>query len=373
MIFLDNAGTTSMFKECVEIYSFYACDEFYNPSAVSRISAFVHAKLDEVRRDVLKRLGAIKGSVIFTGGATESNNLAIKGAVKNGDFEYVFSSGEHPSVYNVARALELEGKKVHFVNLDKDGRVNLSELEKVINNKTRLISCMLVSNETGAINDIKKIVELKNRLAPRALVHVDAVQGFMKIPFSVEDLGVDVLSFSAHKFHGPKGVGGLYIRSLQLIKNIIEGGGQEFGLRSGTENVPGIMAMQTALSKIDVKENYKHVSKLKEKFNYILENESGIKVLDFHGSPYIEVLIFSGVKGETMLHALEEKSVIVGLGSACSAKKAGNRILENIGYNKDEILSSCRVSFNAYMSESEIEEAGKIIAMVYKDMLKRLS
>ena len=373
MIFLDNAGTTKMFEECAETYSFYACQEYYNPSAATRKSAKISAEINDVRSLILKKLGTMEGTVIFTGGATESNNLAIKGAMRGGDYEYVFSSGEHPSVYNVARALELEGKKVHFVNLDKDGCVNLSELEKVINNKTRLISCMLVSNETGAINDIKKIVELKNRLAPRALVHVDAVQGFMKIPFSVEDLGVDVLSFSAHKFHGPKGVGGLYIRSLQLIKNIIEGGGQEFGLRSGTENVPGIMAMQTALSKIDVKENYKHVSKLKEKFNYILENESGIKVLDFHGSPYIEVLIFSGVKGETMLHALEEKSVIVGLGSACSAKKAGNRILENIGYNKDEILSSCRVSFNAYMSESEIEEAGKIIAMVYKYMLKRLS
>ncbi len=373
MIFLDNAGTTKMFSECVATYSHFACDEFYNPSAVSRKSAFVHAKLEEVRRDCLKKLGALKGTVVFTGGATESNNLAIKGAVKNGDYEYVFSNGEHPSVFNIARSLENEGKVVRFVGLDANGKVNLDELRNMLNKKTKLISCMLVSNETGAINDVKQIVALRNELAPNALVHIDAVQGFMKIPFSVEDLGVDMLSFSAHKFHGPKGVGGLYVRSLQLIKNIIDGGGQEYGLRSGTENVPGVMAMQTALLKIDVKENFKKVSRLKQIFNDIVATENGIKILDFHGSPYIEVLLFSGVKGETMLHALEENGVIVGLGSACSAKKAGNRILENIGYSKEEIISSCRISFNAYMNESEVREAGKIIIETYIEMLKRLN
>lgn len=373
MIFLDNAGTTKMFAECVTTYSHFACDEFYNPSAVSRKSAFVHAKLEEVRRVCLKKLGALKGTVIFTGGATESNNLAVKGAVRNGDFEYVFSKGEHPSIFNVARSLENEGKIVKYIGLCKDGKVDLAELEKTLNKKTKLISCMLVSNETGAINDIKKIVGLKNQLSPQALIHVDAVQGFMKIPFSVEDLGVDMLSFSAHKFHGPKGVGGLYVRSLQLIKNIVDGGGQEYGLRSGTENVPAIMAMHTALSMIDVKGNFEKVTNLKRIFNEIVSQESDIKILDFHGSPYIEILSFKGVKGETMLHALEERGVIVGLGSACSAKKAGNRILENIGYNKDEIISSCRISFNAYMTESEVKEAGSIIIETYKEMLKRLS
>ena len=373
MIFLDNAGTTRMFEECASVYSHFACQEFYNPSAVSKKSSEIHSQIESVRRVVLKNLHAFGGTVIFTGGATESNNLAIKGSVRNGDYEYVFSMEEHPSVFNVAKSLEKEGRVVMFIKLGKDGKIDLKNLEELLSVKTRLISCMLVSNETGAINDVKQIVALRNELAPNALVHIDAVQGFMKIPFSVEDLGVDMLSFSAHKFHGPKGVGGLYVRSLQLIKNIVDGGGQEYGLRSGTENVPGVMAMQTALLKIDVKENFKNVSRLKQIFNDIVATENGIKILDFHGSPYIEVLLFSGVKGETMLHALEENGVIVGLGSACSAKKAGNRILENIGYSKEEIISSCRISFNAYMNESEVKEAGKIIIETYREMLKRLS
>ncbi len=373
MIFLDNAGTTKMFKECVETYSHFACEEFYNPSAVSRQSAFVHEKLEGVRKLILKKLGATEGTVIFTGGATESNNLAIKGAVRNGNFEYIFSNGEHPSVFNVAKNLELNGKKIIFCKLDKTGKIDLADLESKLNQNVRLISCMLVSNETGAINDIKQISALREKYSPKALLHVDAVQGFMKIPFSVENLKIDMLTFSAHKFHGPKGVGGLYVRKLSYIKNIVDGGGQEYGLRSGTENVAGIMAMATAIEKIDVKKNFEYVSKLKSLFNEKLTGIEGIDILDFHGSPYIEVLVFHGVKGETMLHALAEKGVIVGLGSACSAKKAGNRILQEIGINKDNIISSCRISFNAYMTEREIEEATNIIAEVYKDIKERVS
>lgn len=372
MIFLDNAGTTKMFDECGATYTHFACEEFFNPSAVSRESARVHSEIESARRVCLKKLGALTGTVIFTSGATESNNLAIKGSKKNGDFEYVFSYGEHPSVFNVARSLELSGQKVHFVDLNEAGKVDADKLKEVLSPKTRLISIMLVSNETGAINDVKEIVALKNQYAPRAVVHIDAVQGFMKIPFSVEDLGVDMVSFSAHKFHGPKGVGGLYVRNLNLIKNIVDGGGQEYNLRSGTENVPAIMAIKTALEKIDVKENFKRTTHLKEIFNKTLENCEGVKILDFGGSPYIEVLLFSCVKGETMLHALDEKGVIVGLGSACSAKKAGNRILENIGYNKEEIISSVRISFNAYMTEDEVKSAGEIIKKTYAEMLERL-
>ena len=232
---------------------------------------------------------------------------------------------------------------------------------------------MLVSNETGAMNDIKKISALRDKLAPNALLHVDAVQGFMKIPFNVTELGINLLSFSAHKFHGPKGVGGLYVKNLSSIKNIVEGGGQEYGIRSGTENVPGIMAMATAIEKIDIKKNFTRVKELCEKLNNILSEEDGIIIHNYNGSPYIESVTFKGVKGETMLHALEEKGVIVGLGSACSAKKAGNRVLKEIGFADEEIISSCRISFNAYMTGEEIETAGKIIVETYQEMKKRVS
>ena len=373
MIFLDNAGTTRMFDECVSTYSHFACQEFYNPSAVSKKSSEIHSQIESVRKLILKKLHAFGGTVIFTGGATESNNLAVKGSVRNGDYEYVFSVEEHPSVFNVAKSLEKEGRGVKFIGIGKDGKIDLKSLENILSTKTRLISCMLVSNETGAINDIREVSKLRDRICPNAVLHVDAVQGFMKIPFSVEDLKIDLMSFSAHKFHGPKGVGGLYVRDMKLIKNIVDGGGQEFGMRSGTENVPGIMALKTALEKIDVKANFDHVTELKQKFNKVISENSSIKILDLQGSPYIECLIFPNVKGETMLHALEDKGVIVGLGSACSAKKAGNRVLQEIGLSNEDIISSCRISFNAYQNAEEVESAGKIILEVYADLLKKLS
>ena len=373
MIFLDNAGTTKMFEECVEVHKTFSCDQFYNPSALSIQSLEVSKLLNDAEQFFLKRLDVKEGSVIFTGCATESNNLAVKGSLRNGDWEYVFSAGEHPSVFNIAKKLELDGYKVHIIPLDKNGRVDLVKLEAVLNSKTRLISIMHVSNETGAINDIEKISLLKNKYCPRAIYHVDGVQGFMKIPFSLRKTAVDLYSFSAHKLHGPKGVAGLYVKNKNALKELFQGGGQQYGLRSGTENVSGVMQFKRAVELIDECENYKKVYSLKTAFNNELNVVEGLKVLDFNGSPYIESLIFGGVKGETMLHALNEKGVIVGLGSACSSKKAGNRILENIGVAKEEIVSSVRISFNAYQTESEIREAARIIKEVYQNIKERVS
>ncbi len=372
MIFLDNAGTTKMFEECVEIHRSFSCQQYFNPSALAVESLEISKMIADAEKFFLEKLGATEGNVLFTGCATESNNLAVKGSLRNGDWEYVFSAGEHPSVYNIAKKLQLDGYRVHIVPLGKDGCVDLTELEKVLNEKTRLISIMHVSNETGAINDLGVISKLKERLCPRAVFHVDGVQGFAKIPISLRDISVDLYSFSAHKIHGPKGIAGLYVKNKNSLKELCQGGGQQYGLRSGTENVSGIMQFKKAVEMIDVEKNLAYVSNLKEKFNSIVD-VLGIKILDFKGSPYIESLVFCGVKGETMLHALNEKGIIVGLGSACSAKKAGNRILEEIGIFKDDIISSVRVSFNAYQTEEEVVEAGKVIVDVYKNIKERVS
>lgn len=373
MIYLDNAGTTKMFEECLEIHKKYSCEEFFNPSALSMESLKVSKLITSAEQYFLKRLDAKEGNVLFTGCATESNNLAIKGSLRSGDWEYVFSAGEHPSVYNVAKKLEMDGRKVHIVPLNEKGQVDLTKLESVLSNKTRLISVMHVSNETGAINDIEKISKLKDKICPRAILHVDGVQGFMKIPFSMRKTSTDLYSFSAHKIHGPKGVAGLYVKNKNALKELCQGGGQQYGLRSGTENVSGIMQFQKAVEMTDVAKNFENVSNLKSTFNHILSQENGIKVLNFGGSPYIESLIFEGVKGETMLHALDENGVIVGLGSACSSKKAGNRILDEIGVSKDDIISSVRISFNAYQGEMEIVKAAEIIIKTYEDIKKRVS
>lgn len=373
MIYLDNAGTTKMFEECLEIHKKYSCEEFFNPSALSMESLKVSKLIASAEQYFLKRLDAKEGNVLFTGCATESNNLAIKGSLRSGDWEYVFSAGEHPSVYNVAKKLEMDGHKVHIVPLNEKGQVDLAKLESVLSNKTRLISVMHVSNETGAINDLEKISKLKDKICPRAILHVDGVQGFMKIPFSMRKTRIDLYSFSAHKIHGPKGVAGLYVKNKNALKELCQGGGQQYGLRSGTENVSGIMQFQKAVEMTDVAKNFENVSNLKSTFNHILSQENGIKVLNFGGSPYIESLIFEDVKGETMLHALDENGVIVGLGSACSSKKAGNRILDEIGVSKDDIISSVRISFNAYQGETEIVKAAEIIIKTYEDIKKRVS
>ena len=373
MIYLDNAGTTKMFEECLEIHKKYSCEEFFNPSALSMESLKVSKLIASAEQYFLKRLDAKEGNVLFTGCATESNNLAIKGSLRSGDWEYVFSAGEHPSVYNVAKKLEMDGRKVYIVPLNEKGQVDLAKLESVLSNKTRLISVMHVSNETGAINDLEKISKLKDKICPRAILHVDGVQGFMKISFSMRKTSIDLYSFSAHKIHGPKGVAGLYVKNKNALKELCQGGGQQYGLRSGTENVSGIMQFQKAVEMTDVAKNFENVSNLKSTFNHILSQENGIKVLNFGGSPYIESLIFEGVKGETMLHALDENGVIVGLGSACSSKKAGNRILDEIGVSKDDIISSVRISFNAYQGETEIVKAAEIIIKTYEDIKKRVS
>lgn len=372
MIFLDNAGTTKMFEECVDVHKYFSCEKFYNPSAMSAESVEVSRLLRETEEYFLKRLDAKEGNVVFTGCATESNNLAIKGSLRSGDWEYVFSAGEHPSVYNVAKKLELDGYKVHIIPLDKSGKVDLQQLEAVLNSKTRLISVMHVSNETGAINDICAISLLKNKYCPRAVFHVDGVQGFMKIPFSIKKNAVDLYSFSAHKLHGPKGVAALYVKNKSSLKELFQGGGQQFGLRSGTENISGILQFKKAVEIIDENANFQNVSNLKEVFNNALMGVDGLSVLNFAGSPYIESLVFEGVKGETMLHALNEKGVIVGLGSACSSKKAGNRVLEEIGIDKDDVISSVRISFNAYQTQDEIVNAANIIKEVYQNIKQRV-
>ncbi len=396
MIYLDNAGTTKMFEECVEVHKKFSCEQFFNPSALSEESMQVSKLISETEKFLLKRLGASEGNILFTGCATESNNLAIKGSFRKGAWEYVFSEGEHPSVYNVAKKLEMDGCVVHFVPLASDGCVDLRALEKVLNEKTRLISIMHVSNETGAINDLKKISEIKLKKCPKAILHVDGVQGFMKIPVVLRQTAVDLYSFSGHKFHAPKGIAGLYVKNKGALKEIFQGGGQQFGLRSGTENVSGIMQLRKAVELIVEKTNFLRVSRLKNVFNSALkenkvgltcddacknlqngavkiENCDGVVIRDFCGSPYIENLVFQGVKGETMLHALNQEGVIVGLGSACSSKKAGNRILEKIGVSPEDIISSVRISFNAYMTDEEVLKAAEIIKITYHKIKEKVS
>ncbi len=371
MIYLDNAATTKMFEGGADIYKKYACQSFFNPSAGYNKSFEIAKELDGVRELIKKNLGATKGNVIFTSGATESNNLAIMGSKRNGKWEYVFSLGEHPSVYNVASALENQGYTVHFVGLLENGQIDYEELERVVNNRTRLISVMHVSNETGAINDLVKIDKIRREYCPQALLHIDGVQAFCKLPFNIEDFNADLYTISAHKFHGPKGVGALYVKNPSGLKNIIYGGGQEGGYRSGTENVPGIMAMKYAIENIDIIKNFQYVKELKDYFIKSIDNTEGVKYLKTE-SPYILSLSFYGVNGETLMRSLQDRNIYVGVGSACSTKKAGNRVLESMGMNIDEIKSHIRVSFSEELSLDDIKNACHEILDTYHKLLEKV-
>lgn len=371
MIYLDNAATTAMFESSVDVYKEYACNKFYNPSASYEIGLKVLHEIENAKNILLEKLGAKKGNIIFTSGATESNNLAILGSKRNGKWEYVFSLGEHPSVYNVAKELEKQGFVVHYVGLSANGEVNYEELQKVLNEKTRLISVMHASNETGAINDLKKIDMIRKKYAPNALIHADGVQAFCKLEYNLDDLGVDFYTISAHKFHGPKGVGALYVKNINSLKSIFFGGGQENGFRSGTENVAGIMSTIDAMGKIDVKEKFIEVQKLYNTMIDILSKDCNVSFIKTN-NPYVISVGFEGVNGETLMRALQNYGVIVGIGSACSTKKSGNRILESIGLNKEEVKSHIRISFDSSNSIEEIKEAGEIILKVYREIWEKV-
>lgn len=372
MIYLDSTATTQMSKKALDVYEKYAYDFFYNPSAEYASSVNVAKDIQNAREYVLKKLGAKIGSVIFTSGATESNNLAIRGSFREGNWEYVFSEGEHSSVYNTAKALKNEGKTVKFVPLDKFGEVDYDALKNLVNERTRLVSLIYVSNETGAINDIEKAIKIIKTKNKRTLIHIDGVQAFNKIPLSLANLDVDFFSFSSHKFHGPKGVGGLYVKNIEGLKSIVFGGGQEFNKRSGTENVAGIMSTVEAIKEIDIEKNLEKVRSLKEKFLKFYLDKNDVQLFETkRSSPYILSLSYKGVNGETLMRALEGE-IIVGTGSACGSRTAGNRVLQAIGLDKDRVKSSIRVSFDPSLMLKDVEYASKMIYEVYTNIYNKV-
>lgn len=370
MIYFDNAATTKPTKECLEIFNKINAEKYFNPSASYSASFSLHNEINDVRQQFIKYLGGESNDkIIFTSGATEANNLAIFGSALNKQKKYLFSIGEHPSVYNCACDLKNRGYNVDFISLNKNGQIDYEELEYLCNDEVCFLSIMLVNNETGAINDINRIRQIIDKKSPNCVLHIDAVQGFGKIKFSVLNYKIDLCSISAHKIGGIKGIGALYISSKTKLKNINYGGNQEFTLRSGTVNSASIFSFltstQQAFSKLE--NNYNVVSELKryliEKLNNLNEeilslkniNKKIIVVSKDECSPYVNSVIFKGNRGETIMHYLDSKDIYVGTGSACSSNKVGNRVLENIGYSKNEVMGAIRISFNPNNTNKEID------------------
>ena len=372
MIYLDNAATTQMLDECIKTMEEYSRHSFFNASAIYGPGSKVQSSIISCKETIATAIGTMfADNIVFTGSATEANNLAILGCYRKNFGKMIFSCAEHPSVFNVAEKLKLQGVNVEYIKLQPSGEVDYDDLEKKLDSTVSFISIITVCNETGAINNLRKISELKNKYCPTAIFHSDGVQAFGKIKINVEYFGVDLFTISAHKAFGPKGIGALYVKNKKLLNPVIYGGGQEYGLRSGTENTPSIMAFQTAINNFgNIKENYAHVQNCFNEFIAQI-NTSNIKINSFF-SPYILSLSFVGVNGETLVHMMEQKQIYISRGSACSSKKSGNRVLENMGLSPQEILGSVRISFSKFTTINEAREAGKALNECYITLKEKL-
>lgn len=365
MIFLDNASTTQIYDEALNEYITQNKSNYYNASALYKCGSDVIKEVNKARFNLIKLLGGSSfDNLVFTSGATEANNMAVNGAIRKNFGKLVFSMAEHPSIFNVARNLESQGYNVEYVNLTKDGVVDIDDYKQKIKGAS-FVSVMHVCNETGAINNIKELVKIAKTENKDIIFHCDGVQAFGKIPVNVSDLNVDLYTISSHKIHGPKGVGALFIKKGVNLKPIIFGGGQEFGVRSGTENTCGILAFNVSATKIvnNLKVNYDYVKNLKDEFLKELANGFNNIIINSteNCSPYIVSFAVSKVKAETVLHMAEAEGVLISNGSACSSKKTGNRILSAMGIDKDVILSSVRVSFSESNTIEEVVTAAKVI------------
>lgn len=380
-IFLDNASTTKIDSEVNDLIAKTNLVDFCNPSAMYHESIEVKNKIENAQKTIAKYLGVNYENIIWTSGATESNNLAIMGSVTSKkNAEYIFSGGEHPSVYNEAKFLEQKGAVVHFVNLTSEGVIDQEHLKSLLNENTHFVSIMFVSNETGSVNDIKAISQIIKGYNPNIIFHVDGVQAFGKLQCNLKDLGVDAFSISAHKFHGPKGVGVLYYKNLNKLKPLLLGGGQQKGYRSGTENVSGILGTELATIKAydNLESNYNLVKSFRDMFTKQIATD--LANVDYQinenptcNSPYILSVSFKGLKSEVLMHMLEQKGILVGTGSACSSKKQENRVLANMGKKPDFVKGNIRVSFSNYNTTEKVEKASKIFTQTVLELYKNIS
>lgn len=373
-VYLDNSATTKPYKEVVSAVSETMADHFGNPSSMHRLGVESERLVKTARKQLADALRANENEIYFLSGGTESDNTAIFGAAaarKRQGKRIVTTRIEHPAVMNACKRLEEQGFEVIYVGVDEEGRVRMEEMEKAITEDTILISVMHVNNEIGTIQPIEKIGRLKKA---NTLFHVDAVQSFGKEDIDLSRMScVDMLSLSGHKFHGPRGVGALYIRSGVHIPSLIVGGGQERGFRSGTDNTPGIVGMGLAaeMTVQNCQAKRRHMEKVKSHLlQKIREQITDIRVNSPKDgcSPAILNVSFPGCRGEVLLHTLEQKQIYVSTGSACSSKKKGNSILEAVGLNGQEIEGAIRFSFCDENTEEQMDYVAEQLESAVKSM-----
>ncbi len=378
-IYLDNCATTKVrdevLTEIIDIFS----NDYGNPSSLHRMGLNVEKKINIARKNVASLINASEKEILFTSGGTESNNLAINSHVakltKNNNI--ITTVVEHPSIYNVYKQYEKKGYDVRYLNTDNSGFIDFNSLENLVDKNTGLISIIYVNNEIGTIQKLDEIIKYVKNINNNIKIHVDAIQAFGKILIDVKKLNIDTMSFSSHKVHGPKGVGGLYVNSKSTIEAFMYGGGQEKSLRPGTENTPGIIGFGKAceLIKKDFKDEVNKLNSLKiaysNKLKERIEDISINSMLDENGAPHILSVSFKDVKAEVLLHYLENYDIYVSTGAACSSKsKSENRTLKSIGLSDKFIDGTIRISFGYFNNIEDVDYTVDKIKECVEDIRK---
>ena len=373
MIYLDNSATTKPYKEAVEAMTAALTENWGNPSALYGFGIEAAGLLRNARHKVAAAMGAEPDRVFFTSGGTEADNWAIFGTVKRygkKNKHIITTAIEHPAVLRCMNELEHQGYEVTYLQPDELGNITLDSLKSALRKDTVLVSVMMVNNETGAVMPIAQMAKLTHKLAPDALFHTDAVQGFLKVPFTAKTLGADLISVSSHKIHGPKGAGALYISPKhKSFPALLHGGGQEGGFRSGTEGTPAIFGFAAAceVGKASFAEDIAKEKALLDGLVEKLCKLDGLVINGSHQAPHILSLAIPGLPTQNSINILQDAGICVSAGSAC-AKGHRSHVMTAMNLKPEVIDGSFRVSI---CKDTTQEELDKLAEVIEKELLPK--
>ncbi|MCI6553354.1 MAG: cysteine desulfurase [Lachnospiraceae bacterium] len=363
-IYLDNSATTKCFEEVGALVTQLMCRDYGNPSSLHMKGMQAEGYIRYAKETLARLLRVNERGIFFTSGGTESDNIAlIGGAMANCRMgrHLITTVIEHPAVLQTMQHLEEQGFRVTYLPVDQNGRISLEDLERAMTKETVLVSIMHTNNEIGSLQPVAEAGAMIRQMNPRTLFHVDAVQGFGKFRIYPKKMNIDLLSASGHKIHGPKGAGLLYVSEKAKVKPILFGGGQQGGLRSGTENVPGAAGLAKAaeLCYASLDEDVDRLYRLKQRFVEGVSRIDSVRVNGLTGresAPHVVSVSVANIRSEVLLHALEDKGIYVSAGSACSARKPQpSATLKAIGVEKELLDSTIRLSFSVFTTEEEID------------------
>ncbi len=373
MIYLDNAASTQIHEDVLNSMLPYLKEQYGNPSSIHRYGRLAHKAIEKARKQIASLINAEPSEILLTSGGTESNNTALRGiAMKNTSGQIITSSIEHDAILEPCKKLEQNGFDVDYLPVNKFGMVDSSVLKSHISDKTILVSIMFGNNEVGTIQLISELSKTCNE--NNIPFHTDAVQAVGKIPLDVKKLGIDLLSISSHKLYGPKGIGALYIKNGIDIDPVILGGGQERGLRSGTENVANIVGFGKAceIAKNNLNENIIQIKKLRDNLVEKVLNEIPEVILNGHPQsrlPNNAHFTFLGVNGEDLIIKLDEYGIAASTGSACSVNtQKASHVLQAMGFSLEQITGSLRLTTGIFNDQKEIDQTVDILKKVVQEL-----